>query len=162
MKWASRWARCWWIWAACPPPARRAARKSRSALEHMKSRGRAHRRHRARYRAAAAALHAGRSGPGGGARMARAGSVAPQRDGSRRSNRENVSDDLPDEYKICVYRLVQEALNNAVRHSRRRNARVRVAQDAASRHRGGGERRRPRLRSRSARAAWASWEWRSA
>ena len=30
---------------------------------------------------------------------------------------ENVSDDLPDENKICVYRLVQEALNNAVRHS---------------------------------------------
>ena len=39
---------------------------------------------------------------------------------------ENVSDDLPDEYKICVYRLVQEALNNAVRHSKARNARVRV------------------------------------
>jgi len=52
---------------------------------------------------------------------------------SRRSQMEvavesaNVSDDLPDEYKICVYRLVQEALNNAVRHSRARNARVRVA-----------------------------------
>ena len=40
---------------------------------------------------------------------------------------ENVSDDLPDEYKICIYRLVQEALNNAVRHSKARNARVRVA-----------------------------------
>ena len=40
---------------------------------------------------------------------------------------ENVSDDLPDEYKICVYRLVQEALNNAVRHSQARNARVCVA-----------------------------------
>jgi signal transduction histidine kinase len=39
---------------------------------------------------------------------------------------ENVSDDLPDEYKICVYRLVQEALHNAVRHSQARNARVRV------------------------------------
>jgi signal transduction histidine kinase len=39
---------------------------------------------------------------------------------------ENVSDDLPDEYRICVYRLVQEALSNAVRHSRARNARVRV------------------------------------
>jgi signal transduction histidine kinase len=39
---------------------------------------------------------------------------------------ENVSDDLPDEYKICVYRLVQEALNNAVRHSQARNATVRV------------------------------------
>jgi signal transduction histidine kinase len=43
----------------------------------------------------------------------------------------NVSGDLPDEYKICVYRLVQEALNNAVRHARARNARVRVAGSAS-------------------------------
>jgi signal transduction histidine kinase len=40
---------------------------------------------------------------------------------------ENVSEDLPDEYKICIYRLVQEALNNAVRHSQARNAKVRVS-----------------------------------
>jgi signal transduction histidine kinase len=59
------------------------------------------------------------------------------REVSRRSQMEvtvesaNVSDDLPDEYKICVYRLVQEALNNAVRHSRARNARVRVAGSAS-------------------------------
>src|ERR1022692_419809 len=44
---------------------------------------------------------------------------------------ENVSEDLPDEYKICVYRLVQEALNNAVRHARARNAKVRVAGSAS-------------------------------
>jgi signal transduction histidine kinase len=55
------------------------------------------------------------------------------REVSRRSQMEvavesaNVSDDLPDEYKICVYRLVQEALNNAVRHAKARNAKVRVA-----------------------------------
>jgi signal transduction histidine kinase len=42
---------------------------------------------------------------------------------------ENVSDTLPDEYKVCVYRLVQEALNNAVRHALARNARVRVVQN---------------------------------
>jgi signal transduction histidine kinase len=42
---------------------------------------------------------------------------------------ENVSEALPDEYKICVYRLVQEALNNAVRHARARNATVRVVQN---------------------------------
>ena len=44
---------------------------------------------------------------------------------------ENVSDELPDEYRICVYRLVQEALNNAVRHSGARNARVRVTGGAS-------------------------------
>lgn len=55
------------------------------------------------------------------------------REVSRRSEMEvaveaaNVPDDLPGEYKICVYRLVQEALNNAVRHAQARNARVRVA-----------------------------------
>jgi len=41
---------------------------------------------------------------------------------------ENVPEDLPDEYRICIYRLVQEALNNAVRHSRARNAKVAVEQ----------------------------------
>ena len=39
---------------------------------------------------------------------------------------ENVPEDLPDEYRICIYRLVQEALNNAVRHSGARNANVTV------------------------------------
>jgi signal transduction histidine kinase len=56
------------------------------------------------------------------------------REVSRRSEMEvsvesdNVSESLPDEYKICVYRLVQEALNNAVRHAQARNAKVRVVQ----------------------------------
>jgi len=44
------------------------------------------------------------------------------------NGRAPVSDDLPDEYKVTVYRLVQEALNNAVRHSGARNARVTSAQ----------------------------------
>ncbi len=44
---------------------------------------------------------------------------------------ENVSDDLPDECRVTIYRLVQEALNNAVRHSGARNARVRVHQDGS-------------------------------
>ncbi len=43
---------------------------------------------------------------------------------------ENVSDALPDEYKICVYRLVHEALSNAVRHSGAKNARVMVRQSS--------------------------------
>lgn len=43
---------------------------------------------------------------------------------------ENVPEDLPDEYRICIYRLVQEALNNAVRHSGSRNVKVTVVQSA--------------------------------
>ncbi len=45
---------------------------------------------------------------------------------------ENVPEDLPDEYKIYIYRLVQEALNNAVRHSGARNAKVVVERRAKS------------------------------
>jgi signal transduction histidine kinase len=52
------------------------------------------------------------------------------REVSRRSDTEvsveseSVPEDLPDEYRTCIYRLVQEALNNAVRHSGARNAKV--------------------------------------
>jgi signal transduction histidine kinase len=58
------------------------------------------------------------------------------REVSRRSEIEvevqsaDVSDKIPDEYKICIYRLVQEALNNAVRHSSAKSARVTVEQTA--------------------------------
>jgi len=45
---------------------------------------------------------------------------------------EDVPEDLPDEYKICIYRLVQEALNNAVRHSGAANAKVVVERPAKS------------------------------
>ena len=41
-----------------------------------------------------------------------------------------VSDELPDEIKICVYRLVQEALNNAAAHALAKNAQVKVIQSA--------------------------------
>jgi signal transduction histidine kinase len=53
---------------------------------------------------------------------------------SRRSDMEvevhsqNVSEDLGDETKVTVYRLVQEALNNAATHASARNAKVTVAQ----------------------------------
>jgi len=56
------------------------------------------------------------------------------REVSRRSETEveiqslDVSETIPDEYKICIYRLVQEALNNAARHSAARNAKVTVEQ----------------------------------
>jgi signal transduction histidine kinase len=43
---------------------------------------------------------------------------------------EDVSEEIPDEYRICIYRLVQEALNNAARHSSAKNARVSVEQTA--------------------------------
>jgi len=39
---------------------------------------------------------------------------------------EDVPQDLPDAYKVCIYRLTQAALHNAVRHSNARNATVRV------------------------------------
>jgi signal transduction histidine kinase len=37
------------------------------------------------------------------------------------------SEQLPDEIKICVYRLVQEALNNAAAHACAKHARVSVS-----------------------------------
>jgi signal transduction histidine kinase len=41
----------------------------------------------------------------------------------------NVSDALPEEYKTCVYRIVQEALNNCSRHAYAKNVRVIVRQE---------------------------------
>jgi signal transduction histidine kinase len=43
---------------------------------------------------------------------------------------ENVSSQLSDDLKVCVYRLVQEALNNAARHSGAKHATVSVVQNA--------------------------------
>ncbi len=43
---------------------------------------------------------------------------------------ESVSDPLPDEYKTCVYRVVQEALHNCSRHSHATTVRIRVHQHA--------------------------------
>ena len=44
---------------------------------------------------------------------------------------ETVSDDLPDEHKTCVYRVVQEALHNCSRHSHATTVRIRVQQEGA-------------------------------
>lgn len=44
---------------------------------------------------------------------------------------ENVSDNLPDEYRTCVYRIVQEALNNCSKHAYAKNVRVVVQQGPA-------------------------------
>ena len=41
---------------------------------------------------------------------------------------DTVCDDLPDEYKTCIYRVVQEALRNCSRHSRANAVTVKVQQ----------------------------------
>jgi len=41
---------------------------------------------------------------------------------------ESWCDDLPDEYKTCIYRVVQEALHNCASHSGGSNVRIRVQQ----------------------------------
>jgi signal transduction histidine kinase len=43
---------------------------------------------------------------------------------------ELASDDLPDEYKTCIYRVVQEALHNCSRHSHATAVRINVAQES--------------------------------
>lgn len=39
------------------------------------------------------------------------------------------ADELPDSYKTCIYRVVQEALNNCARHSRAKTVRIRIRQE---------------------------------
>ena len=43
---------------------------------------------------------------------------------------ENVSDDLPDEHRTCLYRIVQEALTNCSKHAYAKHVRVVVRQEA--------------------------------
>jgi signal transduction histidine kinase len=43
---------------------------------------------------------------------------------------EEVSEDLPEEHKTCIYRIVQEALHNCVQHSEASMVRVTVRQEA--------------------------------
>ena len=42
---------------------------------------------------------------------------------------ELVSEDLPEDHKTCIYRVVQEALHNSVRHAGAHNVRVTVRQE---------------------------------
>jgi signal transduction histidine kinase len=42
---------------------------------------------------------------------------------------ENVSNNLPEEHKTCVYRIVQEALNNCSKHAYAKNVRIVVRQE---------------------------------
>jgi len=41
-----------------------------------------------------------------------------------------VSENIPDEYRTCIYRIVQEALRNVVRHANAKNVRIRLKQSA--------------------------------
>jgi signal transduction histidine kinase len=43
---------------------------------------------------------------------------------------DDIPESLPDELRVCIYRLVQEALNNAVRHSGAANAKVTLQQSS--------------------------------
>jgi signal transduction histidine kinase len=45
---------------------------------------------------------------------------------------ENVAEELADELKVCVYRVVQEALNNAQRHAHAKNVAVELVQMAGA------------------------------
>ena len=42
---------------------------------------------------------------------------------------EQVAEDLPEDHKTCVYRIVQEALHNCVQHSGARNVNIQVRQE---------------------------------
>jgi signal transduction histidine kinase len=44
---------------------------------------------------------------------------------------DEISDELPDEHKTCIYRVVQEAFNNAARHANARNLQVIVKNEGA-------------------------------
>jgi signal transduction histidine kinase len=43
-----------------------------------------------------------------------------------------VSEELPEEHKTCVYRIVQEALHNCVQHAAAHNVKITVAQESAA------------------------------
>ena len=42
---------------------------------------------------------------------------------------EQVAEDLPEDHKTCVYRIVQEALHNCVQHSGARHVNIQVRQE---------------------------------
>jgi signal transduction histidine kinase len=43
---------------------------------------------------------------------------------------DDAADDLPDEHKTCIYRLVQEAINNSARHAKARKVEVELRREA--------------------------------
>jgi signal transduction histidine kinase len=49
-----------------------------------------------------------------------------------RVDAEDVADDLPDDYRTCIYRVVQEALHNATRHAKAATVKVTVRREEAA------------------------------
>ena len=47
---------------------------------------------------------------------------------------EGVADDLPEEHKTCIYRVVQEALHNCARHALARSVRIQVVEESGRIH----------------------------
>src|SRR6185437_16796660 len=48
-----------------------------------------------------------------------------------RVDAEDAADNLPDDYRTCIYRVVQEALHNASKHSHATQVRVTVRHEGA-------------------------------
>jgi signal transduction histidine kinase len=46
----------------------------------------------------------------------------------------DLRDDLPDDFKTCIYRVVQEALHNCAGHARAKTVRIRVQQEPSRLH----------------------------
>lgn len=47
-----------------------------------------------------------------------------------RVHADELAEDIPDELKTCIYRLVQEALHNITRHAKAKNVEVGLCQNA--------------------------------
>ena len=77
--------------------------------------------------------------------------LAPRRDRGRAGRAEGDFSDLGDDAQLVVYRVAQEALSNAARHSGAGRVAVTLRRDG-ERRRARGRRRRPRLRLRGVRA----------
>ena len=43
---------------------------------------------------------------------------------------EEVSEELPEEHKTCIYRIVQEALHNIMQHAEARSVKIAVRQES--------------------------------
>ena len=71
------------------------------------------------------------------------------------------ADDLPDEHKTCIYRLVQEAVNNSARHANARTVEVAVKREQDARAASACA-TTARASIRASSAGWACSAWRSA